>query len=63
MLALTATATPKVREDIQRNLRMNKPVVTKLSFNRPNLKYEVMPKKSHKQVIKDMATLIKSKYK
>ena len=42
---------------------MNKPVVTKLSFNRPNLKYEVMPKKSHKQVIKDMATLIKSKYK
>ena len=30
MLALTATATPKVREDIQRNLRTNKPVVTKL---------------------------------
>ena len=44
IIALTATATPKVQHDIQKNLGMNDAVVFKSSFNRPNLYYEVRPK-------------------
>ena len=43
-LALTATATPKVREDIARQLHMEKPVNFLASFNRPNLAYSIIPK-------------------
>ena len=44
IIALTATATPKVQEDIQKNLGMESAKVFKASFNRPNLFYEVRPK-------------------
>ncbi len=44
VIALTATATPKVQDDIQKTLGMTKAVVFKESFNRPNLFYEVRPK-------------------
>lgn len=44
VIALTATATPKVQHDIQKNLGMNDAKVFKSSFNRPNLYYEVRPK-------------------
>ena len=44
LITLTATATPKVQMDIQRNLGMTKAKVFKSSFNRPNLYYELRPK-------------------
>ncbi len=44
LIALTATATPKVQMDIQKNLGMNDASVFKSSFNRPNLYYELRPK-------------------
>jgi ATP-dependent DNA helicase RecQ len=46
VIALTATATPKVQADIQKNLGMTGADVYKASFNRPNLFYEVKPKKN-----------------
>ncbi len=54
LIALTATATPKVQHDIQKNLDMNNAKVFKSSFNRPNLYYEVRPKTASidKEVIK-----------
>ena len=44
IIGLTATATPKVQLDIQKNLNMDDAVVFKTSFNRSNLFYEVRPK-------------------
>ena len=44
IIALTATATPKVQHDIQKNLAMTNARVFKSSFNRPNLYYEVRAK-------------------
>ncbi len=44
IIGLTATATPKVQEDITKNLGMENPNVFKASFNRPNLYYEVRKK-------------------
>ena len=53
VMALTATATPKVQSDIQKNLGMTDAKVFKASFNRPNLFYEVRSKiEAAKQVIK-----------
>lgn len=53
IIALTATATPKVQQDIQKNLGMMDASVFKASFNRPNLYYEVQPKMDAKsQVVK-----------
>jgi ATP-dependent DNA helicase RecQ len=43
VLALTATATPQVRADIQRSMHMRDPEVVVTSFNRPNLTYRVLP--------------------
>ncbi|KFZ46975.1 hypothetical protein N321_03648, partial [Antrostomus carolinensis] len=48
MMALTATANPRVQKDIQNQLEMLKPQVFTMSFNRHNLKYEVLPKKPKK---------------
>ena len=59
IIALTATATPKVQQDIQRNLQMEEADLFKSSFNRPNLYYEVRPKvknETKKQVIKYIKT-------
>ncbi len=58
VIALTATATPKVQHDIQKNLGMLDAKVFKSSFNRPNLYYEVRPKT--KNVDKDIIKFIKS---
>ena len=44
IIALTATATPKVQEDILKNLKIPEATLYKASFNRPNLYYEVQPK-------------------
>lgn len=54
VIALTATATPKVQHDIQKNLGMNDAIVYKSSFNRHNLYYEVRPKTNSidKEIIK-----------
>ena len=53
IIALTATATPKVQQDIQKNLNMTDAKVFKASFNRDNLYYEVRPKKDvEKEIIK-----------
>jgi ATP-dependent DNA helicase RecQ len=54
VIALTATATPKVQHDIQKNLGMNDAVVFKSSFNRPNLYYEIRPKTANidREIIK-----------
>jgi ATP-dependent DNA helicase RecQ len=55
IIALTATATPKVQQDIQRNLQMEEADLFKSSFNRTNLYYEVRPKvknESKKALIK-----------
>src|SRR5690554_6840388 len=53
IIALTATATPKVQQDIQKNLGMLEANVFKASFNRPNLYYEVNPKEeANSQIVK-----------
>lgn len=53
IIALTATATPKVQSDIQKNLEIQDANVFKSSFNRSNLYYEVRPKKNAtKEIIK-----------
>jgi ATP-dependent DNA helicase RecQ len=54
LIALTATATPKVQQDIQKNLQMMNANIFKSSFNRPNLYYEVRPKDKNvnKEIIK-----------
>ena len=57
LIALTATATDKVRGDIKKNLGMTDAVDFKSSFNRPNLYYEVRPKT--KDVDKDIIRYIK----
>lgn len=44
VIALTATATPKVQHDIQKTLGMMNAAIFKSSFNRPNLYYEIRPK-------------------
>ena len=58
VIALTATATPKVQHDIQRNLDMLDAKVFKLSFNRTNLYYEV--RKKTKGVDKEIIHFIKN---
>ncbi|ETE69437.1 Bloom syndrome protein, partial [Ophiophagus hannah] len=45
MMALTATANPRVQKDILNQLEMHQPQVFTMSFNRHNLKYDVLPKK------------------
>ncbi|MDY3068094.1 MAG: DNA helicase RecQ [Parabacteroides sp.] len=59
LIALTATATPKVQHDIQKNLGMTEATVFKSSFNRRNLYYEVRPKTAN--VDRDIIKFIKSK--
>ena len=58
IIALTATATPKVQHDIQKNLDMLDAKVFKSSFNRPNLYYEVRQKTE--SVDKDVIKFIRS---
>lgn len=58
IIALTATATEKVQQDIRKNLGMTDEKVFKASFNRPNLYYEVRPKKD---VAREIIKYVKSK--
>ncbi|KQR67554.1 DNA helicase RecQ [Pedobacter sp. Leaf176] len=57
IIALTATATPKVQQDIMKNLGMTEATLFKSSFNRPNLFYEIRPKR---EIIKEIIKYIKS---
>jgi len=57
IIALTATATPKVQSDIRKNLNMVNATLFKSSFNRPNLYYQVRPKID---VVKEIVKFIKN---
>ena len=59
VIALTATATPKVQQDIVYSLGLRKPDIFISSFNRPNLYYEVMPKVNKDQTIRNIVKFIK----
>ena len=58
IIALTATATPKVQEDIMKNLRITGARLFKASFNRPNLYYEIQPKINKGQTDKSIVRFI-----
>ncbi len=58
VIALTATATPKVQSDIVKNLGLRNPNIFISSFNRSNLYYEVVPKVKKDQAIKSMVKFI-----
>lgn len=58
VMALTATATPKVQSDIVKNLGLKKPEILISSFNRPNLYYEIQPKVRKEQTVKSIVKFI-----
>ena len=59
IIALTATATPKVQSDIVKNLGLKDPAIFISSFNRPNLYYEIQPKVNLKQTNESIVRFIK----
>lgn len=59
VISLTATATPKVQEDIIKNLKLKNPNIYISSFNRPNLYYEVRPKT--KNINKELIQLVRER--
>lgn len=59
VIALTATATPKVQSDILKNLNMDAESTFISSFNRENLYYEVRPKGKKEQTLKQIIQIIK----
>lgn len=60
VIALTATATPKVQSDIVKNLGLKNPSIFISSFNRPNLYYEILPKINVDQTNKSIVRFIQS---
>jgi len=58
IIALTATATPKVQDDIVKNLTLREPNIFVDSFNRANLYYEIVPKTSKEQTLKSIVRFI-----
>jgi ATP-dependent DNA helicase RecQ len=58
VIALTATATPKVQSDIIKNLALRDPEIFISSFNRPNLYYEIQPKVKKDQTIRSIVKFI-----
>ncbi len=58
MIALTATATPKVQSDILRNLGLRNPQIYISSFNRANLYYEILPKIQKDQTVTSIVRFI-----
>src|SRR6188474_3431008 len=60
VIALTATATPKVQSDIVKNLDLHNPNIFISSFNRPNLYYEILPKIKKAQTDESIVRFIKS---
>ncbi len=60
VMALTATATPKVQSDIVKTLDMTSPGIFKSSFNRTNLFYEIRPKVNKAQTIKEIIQIFRT---
>jgi ATP-dependent DNA helicase RecQ len=60
VIALTATATPKVQSDIVKNLELRDPNIFISSFNRSNLYYEILPKINKDQTLKSITRFIVS---
>src|SRR5688500_18270581 len=58
VIALTATATPKVQSDIVKNLGLREPNVFISSFNRANLYYEILPKVDKEDTIRSIVKFI-----
>lgn len=58
IIALTATATPKVQDDIVKNLALRQPNIFISSFNRANLYYEIVPKGKKESVLKSIVKFI-----
>lgn len=58
IIALTATATPKVQDDIVKNLSLKDANVFVASFNRPNLYYEIVPKGNKNQVLRNIVRFV-----
>src|ERR1700743_1274567 len=58
IIALTATATPKVQDDIVKNLNLQNANIFIDSFNRPNLYYEIVPKISKEQTLRNIVKFI-----
>jgi ATP-dependent DNA helicase RecQ len=63
IVALTATATPKVRQDIVKNLDMSEDNTFISSFNRDNLFYEIRPKLKKEQTMKQIIQIIKESFR
>jgi RecQ family ATP-dependent DNA helicase len=64
ILGLTATATQKVKDDMAKRLGITKTVYYfQSSFNRPNLVYEIRPKKQLKSIDSDLVQLLKTRFK
>ncbi|XP_026191884.1 ATP-dependent DNA helicase Q-like 1 [Cyclospora cayetanensis] len=62
IVALTATATVAVLQDVQRQLGMKQPVIFQRSFDRPNLRYEVLPKQRLRWV-QQVVELVRDNFK
>lgn len=60
ILALTATAVPKVEMDVIESLKLHQPIVLRASFNRPNIYYEVRYKDLLGDVYSDISNILKS---
>jgi ATP-dependent DNA helicase RecQ len=60
IIALTATATPKVQDDIVKNLELKDPTIFISSFNRANLYYEIVPKTTKEKTLKNIVKFIHS---
>ena len=63
IMALTATATPKVQQDILKNLDMTAENTFMSSFNRDNLFYEIRPKIKKEQTVRQIIQLIKEEFR
>jgi ATP-dependent DNA helicase RecQ len=61
LIALTATATPRVQADILENLEIQDAVVFRTTFNRPNLYYQVTAKRSQQHTLKEIVQYVRAR--